>query len=69
MAEQRTRRAVDLKRFDGGYRIHRKGGGKARVLHHTFEEAEAEAIRLASRNPDATFVSLHEVARAKVISE
>lgn len=52
--------------FTAKYRVQRKGGGKARAQHKTFEAAEAEAGRLLGLFPDATFYVLHEVARVRI---
>lgn len=52
--------------FNGKYRLLRNGGGKTRVLHSTFEKAEAEARRLLGKQPDASFVIMQEIARVKM---
>lgn len=58
----------ETKRFTGSFCLQRKGGGKARVRHATFERAEHEAHRLLGKHPEATLVILQEVARVKLRS-
>jgi hypothetical protein len=59
------RQPVTDRNFTAKYRVQRKGGGKARAQHKTFEAAEAEAARLLALFPEATFYVLHEVARVR----
>ncbi|MGI4947403.1 MAG: hypothetical protein ACRYHC_01730 [Janthinobacterium lividum] len=53
----------DVLPFNGRYLIHRSTASRSR--HETFGAAEAEALRLASRDPDGTFIITQEVARVQ----
>lgn len=58
--------SVSFEQVDGPYRLYKADGYHSRRnFHHTAAAAQAEAIRLLDRDPDATFVIAQEVAKVR----